>query len=483
MAKTKKPQQADKPQRRANPDDIVKAEVVELCRLQPNKGQIPDVPKNPRFIKDDKFRQLCKSLEDDPEMTGIREIVVYPHNGVYVIVGGTMRYHALKELGFVDAIVKVLRPDTTPDKIRRFILKDNSAFGEYDWEAIANEWDASEVVNCGIDVPELDKIKTDEEAEEDNYNPDDALSGTPRAKLGDIYALGKHRLICGDSTDPKLVDLLCGDTQIDLVLTDPPSNVDYSSKNETLNRADKGNRIQKAIENDKMASAQFQDFLIAAFGNCDRHLKQGGAFYIWHAGTEGLNFKTAVKQVGWELKQVLVWNKNNMVLGRQDYQWKHEPCLYGWKPGASHYFVDSRSQLTVWVNEHYPKTADGKPDFTGATKSELQDILNRVWELPTDIIDEDKPLRSADHPTMKPLKLMGRLIKNSTRQGETVLDLFGGSGSTLMACQQLGRVCFMMELDPAYIDVIVRRWEEYTQQEAQYLGNFIEETPKETPRV
>ena len=263
------------------------------------------------------------------------------------------------------------------------------------------------------------------------------------------------------------MDILIGDGKVDLLLTDPPYNVDYSSKNEALNAADKGNRVQKDIANDKMADGAFLDFLTAAFENANRYLKKGGAFYIWHAGTEGLNFKLAVKAVGWELKQILVWAKNNMVLGRQDYQWKHEPCLYGWKPGASHFFINRRDLLTL--------TEDEAPDIDSMTKDELKALLRSLLnedKTPTTVIHEDKPLRSADHPTMKPIKLMGRAIKNSTRPGEVVLDLFGGSGSTLMAAEQLARSCYTVELDPAYIDVIIKRWEEYTGDNAELLGNF-----------
>lgn len=470
----KKKTQEEAPRRRINPEDIVKAEIVELSELVANKGQIPGVPKNPRFIKDEKFRQLKKSLEDDPDFMGVREIVVFPYNGKKVIVGGTMRYHALKELGYADSIVKVLRPDTPADKIRRFILKDNAAFGEYDWEAIANEWDASEVVDCGIDVPELDKVKVEDDAEEDDYDVAGNLPSKPKARIGDIYRLGNHRLICGDSTDPEVLSILIGEGKVDLLVTDPPYNVDYSSKNEALNAADKGNRVQKDIANDKMEDGAFLEFLTASFQNADRYLKKGGAFYIWHAGTEGLNFKLAVKAVGWELKQILIWVKNNMVLGRQDYQWKHEPCLYGWKPGASHFFVNRRDLLTV--------TEDPGPDVDTMTKDELKALLRSLLgeATPTTTIHEDKPLRSADHPTMKPIKLMGRHIKNSTRPGEVVLDLFGGSGSTLMAAEQLARSCYTVELDPAYIDVIIKRWEEYTGDKAELLGNFApdEDTPE-----
>lgn len=445
---------------------IVQSQEMPLKDITPNKGQIPGVPKNPRVIRDQKFRLLKKSIEEDPEMLGLREILLFPYQGKNIIIGGNMRYQALKDLGYTTAIVKILPADFTPEKLRAIVIKDNSGFGEWDWDALADEWEAAQLIDWGLDVPDLGNVKADEEAEEDDYNPSDDLEKPAKSREGDIYALGRHRLICGDSTDPQIIDILCGSTVIDLYLTDPPYNVDYASKNKALNAAEKGNRIQKEIANDRMADGQFREFLNKALNAADRHLKPGGVFYIWHAGTEGFNFISAVRDTGWEFKQVLIWNKNNMVLGRQDYQWKHEPCLYGWKPGAGHYFIDSRSQLTVYQNEA------GEFDPEKMTKAELVDLVKKIGQLPTDLIDEDKPLRSADHPTMKPLKLMGRCVKNSTRPGEVVLDSFGGSGSTLMACEQLGRVCFTVELDPHYVDVIIKRWEEYTQEEAQYIGNI-----------
>lgn len=445
---------------------LVQSQEIPLKDITPNKGQIPGVPKNPRTIRDEKFRLLKKSIEEDPEMLGLREILLYPYQGKNIIIGGNMRYQALKDLGYTTAIVKILPETFTADKLRAIVIKDNSGFGEWNWDDLANEWEAAQLVDWGLDVPELEKIKPEDEAEEDDYNPSDDLEKPAKTREGDIYALGRHRLICGDSTDPQVIDILCGSTVVDLYLTDPPYNVDYASKNKALNAAEKGNRIQKEIANDRMADGQFREFLNKALNAADRHLKPGGVFYIWHAGTEGFNFISAVRDTGWEFKQVLIWNKNNMLLGRQDYQWKHEPCLYGWKPGAGHYFIDSRSQLTVYQNEA------GEIDPEKMTKAELVELVKKIGQIPTDIIDEDKPLRSADHPTMKPLKLMGRCVKNSTRPGEVVLDSFGGSGSTLMACEQLGRVCFTVELDPHYVDVIIKRWEEYTQDKAQYLGNI-----------
>lgn len=446
-----------------DPKQLQQSVIIPLSQLVPNKGQIPGVPANPRTINVTKYKKLKESIEEDPEMLSLRELLVYFYEGKYVVIGGNMRYRAVKELGYKDVPCKIIPQDTPKDKLRREALKDNNNYGEWNYEELANLWDRDELERCAIDLPPMEGDVKEDEAEEDNFNPA-SVTGKPKAQEGDIYRLGRHRLICGDSTEPEVLQILMGDQKADLLLTDPPYNVDYSSKNEALNAADKGNRVQKDIANDKMEGSAFQDFLFAAFNNANPYLKPGGAFYIWHAGTEGLNFKLAVQRVGWELKQILIWVKNNIVLGRQDYQWKHEPCLYGWKPGASHYFVARRDLITI--------TEDEALDLNALTKQELKDLLTKVLSLPTTDIHEDKPLRSADHPTMKPLKLMGRLIKNSTRPGEVVLDPFGGSGSTMMAAEQLGRACYMVELDPAYIDVICKRYEELTGEKAEYLGNF-----------
>ena len=406
---------------------IQQSVILPLAKLKPNNGQIPEVPANPRKINKTKFEQLKTSILDDPEMLSLREVLIYQHEGENVIIGGNMRYRALKALGYKEAICKIIAPETSAKKLRAIALKDNNNYGEFDMEMLANEWSREELDRFGIDLPPIaDELKEDE-AEEDNFNPADAMSHKPKAQEGDIYRLGKHRLICGDSTDGKVVDLLMGGQQADLFLTDPPYNVDYSSKNEALNAADKGNRVQKDIANDSMDDNAFQAFLYSAFSNANAHLKPGGAFYIWHAGTEGLNFKLAVKRVGWELKQILIWVKNNIVLGRQDYQWKHEPCLYGWKEGSHNWYGD-RKQTTV--------------------------------------IDMDKPNASRLHPTMKPVQLFAYEIQNSTKAGDKVLDLFGGSGTTLIACEQLNRTSYLMELDPRYVDVIIDRWEKMTGEKA-----------------
>ena len=231
--------------------------------------------------------------------------------------------------------------------------------------------------------------------------------------------------MCGDSTSAADVQRLMGDEEADCLLTDPPYNVNYGADATT------NNGKHRLIENDNLTDSEFYAFLLAFYKNAEAVLKPGGSFYIWHADSEGYNFRKALRDAGLQLRQTLIWNKNSLVLGRQDYQWKHEPCLYGWKDGAAHYFTSSRSETTV--------------------------------------IDELKPAKSDLHPTMKPLKLMAYLIQNSTRKGEIVLDLFGGSGSTLIAAEETGRRCRMMEYDPRYVDVIIQRWEEKTGRKAKLL--------------
>ena len=242
---------------------------------------------------------------------------------------------------------------------------------------------------------------------------------------------------------------------MDLIQTDPPYNVDYGSKAESINKY--GYHFSdRHIENDAMNDEAFADFLCDSFRNMFEHLKDGGAFYIWHASTTIYEFESALRANGIQTRQQLIWNKNAIVLGRQDYQWKHEPCLYGWKDGAAHYFVDDRTQSTVIEDKGIePKKMK---------KAELLALVEKLTgdKISTSVLDEDKPSRSEEHPTMKPVKLTARLIKNSTRPGESVLDGFGGSGTTLITCEQIDRVCYMVEYDPKYVDVIIKRWEQLT---------------------
>jgi site-specific DNA-methyltransferase (adenine-specific) len=237
---------------------------------------------------------------------------------------------------------------------------------------------------------------------------------------------------------------------IDLLLTDPPYNVDYTGKT----------KDSLKIKNDKMAEDDFERFLVSAFRAADSVMRPGAAFYIWHAsGPIALNFMTAAKQV-WPIRQTLIWVKNTMVLGHSDYHYKHEPCLYGWKVGADRFFAPTRRETTV---------VEDQIDPDKMSKKELQDFVRQMLtedQIDTTVLHEDKPTRSELHPTMKPIKLMARLIRNSSQEGDAVLDPFGGSGSTLIACEQMNRRCFTAELDPKYAQTIIDRWEAFTGKKA-----------------
>ena len=263
--------------------------------------------------------------------------------------------------------------------------------------------------------------------------------------------------MCGDSTKAADVEKLMGGELADCMVTDPPYNVNYGG--DASSPANNGKH--RVIENDNLTESEFYAFLLAFYKNAERALRPGGSFYIWHADSEGNSFRNALYEAGLKLRQVLIWNKNAFTLGRQDYQWKHEPCLYGWKDGAAHYFTPSRSETTVYEEE--------LPDFSKMKKDELVKALEAVYSQASTVINEMKPAKSDLHPTMKPLKLMAYLIQNSTRKGELVLDLFGGSGSTLIAAEETGRRCRMMEYDPRYVDVIIQRWEEKTGKKAKLL--------------
>ena len=256
-----------------------------------------------------------------------------------------------------------------------------------------------------------------------------------------------------------------------MLLTDPPYNVDYNSKNEYLTEIDKANRVLTAIKGDKMTTTGYRKLLEDAFRAAKEVLKPGGAFYVWSAqGHEMTNVAHALDSVGLVFRQQIIWAKNSLVLGRMDYQCKHEPCYYGWKDGA-HFFRDTRSETTVIPDTRsetsvIPDAAE--LDLKKMKKEEMYDLLKKILsdDTPTTLIREDKPMVSDLHPTMKPVRLFGRLITNSSRPGETVLDLFGGSGTTIIAAEQLGRRCCMMEYDPHYCDVILSRWEKMTGRQA-----------------
>jgi site-specific DNA-methyltransferase (adenine-specific) len=395
-------------------------------------NKIKSNPNNPRVIKDDKFKKLVQSLKDLPEMAQVRPIVV---NQDMIVLGGNMRLKAMKEAGWKEAPVAVV--DWNEDKQRQFIIKDNVGFGEWDWDMLANEWDADEIESWGLDLPVDLAVQEEIEAEEDDFDVPEGGIETDIV-LGDLFEIGEHRLLCGSSTEVDTWAKVFDAQMADMVMTDPPYNVNYEG----------GTGLK--IMNDEMSNDSFYQFLYDFYTALGSYTKAGGAWYVWHADSEGANFRQAFKDSGLLLKQCIIWVKNALVMGRQDYHWKHEPCLYGWKEGAAHYFTEDRTKTTVIEDE---------VDYKKLNKKELLDLIKEITsdKQKTTIIRCDKPSKNDVHPTMKPIKLLAPLIQNSSKTGQLIADGFLGSGSTMVAAHQLNRKCYGTELDPKYCQVIIDR--------------------------
>ena len=340
------------------------------------------------------------------------------------VIGGHQRLKVLKELGFTELECIVVDLDKTNEKALNIAL--NKIQGDWDEEKLEDLLQDLKLQNfdmdlTGFDFDEVDEMLKDMNgSKEDNFDIDSAYEEIeePITKPGDIWILGKHRLMCGNSTQKEDVVRLMNKQKADMLLTDPPYNVDYVGKTVDALK----------IANDNMNDSQFYEFLKQAFMNMFDFSREGASIYVFHADTEGLNFRKSFKDAGFKLAECLIWKKDCFVMGRQDYQWQHEPILYGWKEGAAHYFINDRTQSTI--------------------------------------LECDRPKQSALHPTMKPIDLIARLVKNSSKENDIILDLFGGSGSTIITAEQLNRSCYSMELDPKYCDVIVKRWETLTNKEA-----------------
>lgn len=284
-----------------------------------------------------------------------------------------------------------------------------------------------------------------EEVYEDDFDPNEHIPKIPFSQYGDLYILGNHRLLCGDSTKEEDIKKLVDNHQIDLILTDPPYNVDIGAKGDTNEQFD-----NRRIKNDNMSSDDFLDFLVKVFKNMGNVLKEGGVYYVCHGSSTLVEFDKALQMNSLKPRQQLIWNKNTLVLGRQDYQWRHECIYYGWKEGKGHYFTDDRTLTTVIDAPSL--------DFKTMKKDELVRRLEDIYSLKNSVLNHDKPTKNDLHPTMKPITLLADLLKNSSISGQNVLDPFGGSGSTMIACDELKRTAFLNELDENYVDVIVKRY-------------------------
>lgn len=412
-----------------------------------NINNLKPYEKNPR-INDEAVKYVMESIKQ----FGFKVPIVIDSNDV--IVCGHTRYKAAKKLK-LDKVPCVIADDLTEEQIKAYRLADNKVAEKAEWDFNLLNEELEDLINFDMELLGFDDDVLEDNAEkveEDDFDVETEIEDIeePTSKLGDIYQLGNHRLMCGDSTSIIDVEKLMGDIKADLLFTDPPYNVNISNS--------KG----MTIENDNMNDDLFKQFLSDAFKCASLSLKEGGAFYIWHADSESLNFRLACKENDLSVRQGLIWVKNAASFGRQDYKWKHEPCLYGWKNGAAHYFVKEFNHSTVIEDEI---------DLDKLKKEDMKALLKEILsdKIKTTVIHEDRPLINDLHPTMKPLKLCGDLIKNSSRQGDNVLDLFGGSGSTMMTCEQLGRNCYIMEYDPKYVDVIIKRWEQFTGEKAVLL--------------
>jgi DNA modification methylase len=327
------------------------------------------------------------------------------------VVGGHQRLKILQDEGLKEAECVVVNLDEEKEKALNIAL--NKISGDWDKDKLAllmTDLQASDldISLTGFDEDEIsDLLATENDTHDDDFDIDSELDKPIFSKSGDLWHLGKHTLLCGDATKTESYQKLLGDHKVNLVLTDPPYNVDYSSK-------------AGKIKNDHQTDDKFYQFLLAAFQNTNQAMANDASIYVFHADTEGLNFRRAFQDAGFYLSGCCIWKKQSLVLGRSPYQWQHEPVLYGWKKDGKHEWYTGRKESTIW--------------------------------------EFDRPKQSKEHPTMKPIPLLAYPIMNSTMSNCTVLDPFGGSGSTLIACEQTNRICYMMELDPKYCDVIVNRY-------------------------
>ena len=357
---------------------------------------------------DSEYEKIKRSLEE----FGYVDPVIW-NRTTGRVVGGHQRLKVLASMGRTEVECVVVELDEEKEKALNVAL--NKISGDWDKEKLAvlmTDLDAADfdVSLTGFDAAEIDDLFKDtlrDGVEDDDFDVDEELQNPPITMQGDIWLLGRHRLVCGDSTKKETFDKLMEDKKANLVVTDPPYNVDYEGS-------------AGKIKNDNMANDTFYQFLLDAFKNTEDALAKDGSIYVFHADTEGLNFRRAFEEAGFYLSGTCIWKKQSLVLGRSPYQWKHEPILFGWKKKGRHRWYSDRKQSTIW--------------------------------------EFDKPKRNADHPTMKPIALIAYPIMNSSLTNSIVLDPFGGSGSTLIASEQTDRICYMIELDEKFCDVIAKRY-------------------------
>ena len=417
---------------------------------------------NAKIHTEEQVGQIKKSIRE----FGFNDPIAVDEENV--IIEGHGRLMAAKELGMKEVPVIFLYGLTDQQK-KAYILAHNQLTMNtgFDMDVLADEINritAFDMEDFGFDLSALGEEEKNPEDVKEDEPPEPPAK--PKSRLGEIYKLGEHRLMCGDSTKAEDVEKLMDGMKADLVVTDPPYNVAVGDSNKKYEKEaiKHGWKLHtENLKNDKMSEEEFSEFISGFVSQMKEQLKPGAAYYIWHSVFMQAMLEDILKQNDMRPRQQLIWNKNEATLGRQDYQWKHEPCFYGWKEGASHYFIDTRTNKTVFE--------DAAPDFQKMKKEDLIKLLKDIYspDSKETVLYASKMMTNTLHPTMKPIKLLAQLINNSSRSGELVLDLFGGSGSTMMACEQMGRKCFMMEYDPKYVDVIIERWEKLTGKKAQKI--------------
>jgi len=396
---------------------------MEQLKWETKKVKVKDLIQldiNPRKISEEKKQKLVESLEK------FNLVEIPAVNTDLQIIGGNQRVTALLLVGRGDEEIDVRFPNRklTKKEVKEYAIISNTHAGEFDFEMLDLEFADISISELGFEIEGWDDWKSKQdtllagEAQEDDFDVPIGGSETDIVE-GDIFDIGRHRLLCGSSTQTDTWKRLMGDDLADMCVTDPPYNVALGMETKEQAKARNRRTDGLVIQNDKMSNNDFYKFLYDFYSALSTAVKKGGAIYVWYTSSEVVNFVSAMVDAGWLYKQELIWNKTSMIMGRQDYQWKHEPCLYGWLDGASHTWHSDRKQTTI--------------------------------------IDFDKPQRNGEHPTMKPIPLFAYQIRNSSKQGDIVADGFGGSGTTMVAAEQMNRRCRMMELDPKYCQVIIDR--------------------------
>lgn len=361
-----------------------------------------------------------------------------------IIIAGHTRYKAAISLG-LEEVPCIVASDLTPEQVKAFRLADNKVGEIATWNLDMLKKELEDIDGLDMSLFGFEEELPVDEVYEDDFDPNEHITETPFSLYGDIYILGNHRLQCGDSTKLEDIKRLVEDNEIDLVLTDPPYNVDVGAKGDGNEQFD-----NRRIKNDNMSSEDFLEFLVKVFKNMREVMKPGGSYYVCHGSSSLVEFDKALQLNNLKPRQQLIWNKNTLVLGRQDYQWRHECIYYGWKEGKGHYFTDDRTLTTVIDAPSL--------DFKSMKKDDLVQRLEDIYSLKNSVLNHDKPTKNDLHPTMKPISLLADMLNNSSKPNDKVLDPFGGSGSTLIACDELKRNAYLNELDENYVDVIVKRY-------------------------